>query len=68
MELLQKSIKKKKENLFFSSSKKSNPTVLKLFSVAGVVTFRRSFFLRTNVFVSNDLSVVEGSENIQTKY
>jgi hypothetical protein len=27
--------------------------------VAGVVTFRRSFFFRTNVFVSNVLSVVD---------
>ena len=41
----------------------------KLFSFAGVTTFRRSFFLRTNVFVSNPLSAVdvgvEGSLNIE---
>lgn len=34
-------------------------TVFRLFSVAGVVIFRRSFFLRTNVFVSNVLSLVD---------
>ena len=33
-------------------------TVFKLVSVAGVVIFRRSFFFRTNVFVSNVLSMV----------
>lgn len=33
-------------------------TVFKLVSVAGVVIFRRSFFLRTNVLVSNVLSLV----------
>ena len=42
-------------------------TALKLLSVAGVGTLRRSFFLRTNVFVSKPLSVVdvgvEGSSN-----
>lgn len=42
-------------------------TALKLLSVAGVVILRRSFFLRTNVFVSKLLSVidvgVEGSSN-----
>ncbi len=34
-------------------------TALKLFSVAGVVTLRRSFFFKTNVFVSNVLSLVD---------
>lgn len=41
-------------------------TALKLFSVAAAdVSFRRSFFLRTNVFVSNVLSVTDADVGVE---
>jgi len=47
-------------------TKSDGVSSLKLFSFAGVVIFRRSFRLRTNVFVSNGFSFVnvgvKGSE------
>lgn len=55
------------ENDCLIAKKSWKHTALKLDSVAGVVAFRRSFFFRTNVFVSKDFSMadvgVDGSRN-----